>query len=74
MERNCQYRNCGKELPIEMKKDAKFCCRSCKQNELKYKNRKKALLDKYAQSEMKRVEDYKKLIEIIKGGGQIINI
>jgi hypothetical protein len=66
MERKCGYRNCSADIS-DMRKDAKFCSRNCKTCESKYKRRKNALLEKYMAEDMKRVEEYKRLMKIIKG-------
>lgn len=65
MKRECEYRNCNNDI-TEMRKDAKFCCRNCKDMEQTYTKRKKILLEKYKQNELKKVEAYKKLLEIVK--------
>jgi hypothetical protein len=66
MERNCEYRNCGKDISHK-RPQAKFCDRKCKSNESKYVRRSKVLLEKYKQNDMKLVENYKKMIELLKG-------
>lgn len=71
MEKICQYRNCNNIIGEEKRKDAKFCCRACKTMERTYVKRKAALLDKYKEEEMKKVNNIKKLMFLIKGGTQI---
>jgi hypothetical protein len=64
--RKCEYRNCGKDI-TEMRKDAKYCDRNCKGCENKYRRRKKDLLDKYINNEKEKINNYKNLMEMIKG-------
>lgn len=63
--KECEYRNCKNDI-TELRIDAKFCCRGCKDMERTYIKRKKALLEKYKQEGLKKVENYKKLVESIK--------
>ena len=69
-ERLCSYRNCKKDINNK-RPQAKFCDRNCKSCESKYVRRKKALIQKYKENDNKLVENYKKLIEIIKGADKI---
>lgn len=71
MERECEYRKCKNDI-TEMRKDAKFCCRNCKDMERTYIKRKKMLIEKYKKSEMIKVEGYKRLKDIILKGEQTI--
>ena len=66
MERICSYRNCNNNLEGK-RVDAKFCCRGCKKMEQTYRKRKQVLIEKYKEIEMKKVEEYKKLMKIVKG-------
>ena len=65
-ERNriCSYRKCDNDI-TEKKKEAKFCCRNCKNMEKTYIKRKEKLIEKYKQIELKKVEDYKLLMSIV---------
>ena len=65
--RKCSYRNCGKDIS-EMRKNAKFCSRNCKTCESKYIKRKAILIEKYKQSDLEKVKQYKELVNLIKGG------
>ena len=49
-----------------MRKDAKFCCVNCRKMEQTYRKRKEILLEKYKQSELKNIENYKKLLKLVK--------
>jgi hypothetical protein len=64
MERKCEYRNCKKDIS-ERRANVKYCDRNCKSCENKYIKRRKEQLEKYMSIEMKRVEMYKKLKEMI---------
>lgn len=68
--RICTYRNCNKELDESMRKDAIYCSRDCKTCEAKYRRRKKALLEKWKNKEMEKVNNIKEFIKIIQKGGQ----
>jgi len=65
MKRECSYRNCNIDI-TEMRKDAKFCCVSCRKMEQTYRKRRVKLIEKYKQKELLKVENYKKLLKIIK--------
>ena len=72
MERKCMYRNCDKDIS-NMRSDAKYCSRNCKGCESKYIRRRKLLIEKYKQNELKRIKDYIDLTKIIENqlkGGQ----
>ncbi len=48
MKRKCNYRKCDNDI-TEMRLNAKFCCRNCKDMEKTYITRKELLLEKYKQ-------------------------
>ena len=61
--KSCSYRHCNNDLePKQGRKDRVFCCRKCKDLEHTYLKRKKILLEKYKELELKKVE----LIKYIK--------
>ncbi len=70
MKRECNYRNCNNDI-TEMRKNAKFCCRSCKDNEKKYIKRELQFIEKYSKKELEKVNNIKKLMFLIKGGTEI---
>jgi hypothetical protein len=43
----CEYRNCNKELDESKRKDALFCCISCRKQEQTYRKRIKIKIEKY---------------------------
>lgn len=63
--RECNYRRCNNDI-TEMRKDAKFCCRGCKDMERTYKKRRELFIEKYKGIAMLKVNSYKKLKEIVK--------
>jgi hypothetical protein len=63
----CFYRNCRNEIGEGKRKDAKFCCRNCKDMEKIYRKRKKAMIEKYSKKELEYVNNFKKIVELIKG-------
>jgi hypothetical protein len=65
MKRECNYRNCNKDIS-EMRKDAKFCCVNCRKMEQTYRKRKEMFIEKYKQNELKKVENYKNLLKLVK--------
>ena len=65
--RICNYRNCKKELDETMRKDAKFCCRTCKTHEHTYIKRKEKLILKWKLNEEKKIKMYKYFQKIVKG-------
>lgn len=69
--RICEYRRCNNDIS-EMRKDAKFCCRGCKDMEKTYRKRKVKLLKKYKENNMIKVEQYKKLVTIIENNTTIL--
>jgi len=60
------YRNCKNELGDNKRKDAKFCCMSCRKMEQTYRKRKAILLEKYKQNDIEKIKMYKNLQNIIK--------
>lgn len=60
----CKYKNCKNEL-VNKRKDAVYCCRSCKSIARKLKKRRILLLEKYKQQEMIKVNAYLTLRKII---------
>jgi len=66
MKRNCEYRNCCKDI-TEMRKDAKYCSRDCKGCENKYKKRRKEQLERYKEKDMLFVKNVKLIKEMLKG-------
>jgi hypothetical protein len=68
--KKCEYRNCGKELDESKRVDAKFCNTSCRKQEQTYRKRKKALIEKYAEKEMKFVNNFKNILKLLEGGTQ----
>ena len=63
--RICNYRRCSNDLE-GMRKDAKYCCMSCRKMEQTYRKRKKVLIEKYKKDELLKVENYKNLLKIVK--------
>lgn len=63
----CSYRRCSNQIGEDKRKDAKYCCINCKKMEQTYRKRKKALIEKYVKKEMEFVNNYKKMVEIVKG-------
>ena len=63
----CYYRNCDNQIAEGKRKDAKFCCTNCKKMEQTYRRRKKIMIEKYSKKEIELVNNFKKLVEIIKG-------
>jgi len=63
----CNYRHCSTQIEGK-RKDAKYCCLNHKKMEGTYKKRKNLLLDKYKESELKKVEliKYLKDIQLLK--------
>lgn len=60
--KQCQYRNCSNSLT---NKQTKYCCREHKNMESTYIKRKKVLLEKWKEEELKKVE----LIKMFKESG-----
>lgn len=62
--RRCEY--CSKQLDENKRSNAKFCDRNCKSNNRKMKTYWLKKKEQGIQEDLKKIENYKKLIEIIK--------
>jgi hypothetical protein len=63
--KECNYRNCNNDI-IEMRKNAKFCCRNCKDMERTYIKRRKEWIEKYSKGDIDLVNNIKNLQKVIK--------
>lgn len=65
MERICAYRNCNNSLQNK-RKQAKYCCTSCKKMEQTYRKRYEAFIEKCIEKNKNLVDNIKLMKELLK--------
>lgn len=64
--RKCEYYKCNNE--VKGRKDAKFCCRECKDNNRKMKKYWKDKMEVGYNEDLEKIRQYRELEKLIKGG------